>query len=91
MTTRSTTTRDQHRAVIRRTKPDCGICGQPIDYDMPYLDPMSYTVDHIVPWSHGGDDTIDNKQAAHRICNRMKSNKLEDETKPKTFITSRTW
>lgn len=54
---RHTTTRDHHRRTIARTKPDCGICGQPIDYTAPYLDPGEYVVDHIIPLANAGHDT----------------------------------
>jgi 5-methylcytosine-specific restriction endonuclease McrA len=63
---RSTTTRDRDRAAIRRTKPPCAICEQPIDYTLHYLDPMAYVVDHIIPLAKGGEDALPNKQAAHR-------------------------
>lgn len=89
MTTRSTTTRDQHRRAIARIKPPCGICGGFIDYSLPHLDPGEYVVDHVIPLSRGGADTLDNKQAAHRSCNRAKSDKIDGEAR--TFITERTW
>lgn len=92
---RSTTTRDHHRNQIRRTRANCGICGEPIDYKLHYLDPGAFVVDHIVPLALGGPDTIENKQAAHRHCNRVKSDKAPEETAaiaaPRTFVTSRTW
>ncbi|OBA62197.1 HNH endonuclease [Nocardia sp. 852002-20019_SCH5090214] len=92
---RNTTTRDQHRATIRRTKPPCAICGEDIDYKAHHTDPRSFSVDHIIPLSKGGPDTIENKQPAHRKCNRDKSNKTPDELKnvegPRTFITHRKW
>jgi 5-methylcytosine-specific restriction endonuclease McrA len=69
---RNTTVRDKHRTQIARTQPPCGICGQAIDYGLPYLHPRSYVVDHIVPLTNGGPDTLGNKQAAHRDCNRAK-------------------
>ena len=90
-TGRSTTTRDHDRNAIRRTQPPCGICGEPIDYELPHTDPMSYVVDHIIPLNKGGTDTLDNKQAAHRLCNRFKSDKTEDDFAPRTFVTNRYW
>ena len=89
MTHRNTTQRDRHRAAIRRTKPPCGICEGDIDYTLPATDPMSFVVDHIVPLNRGGTDTLDNCQAAHRTCNRTKSDRIAEQ--PRTFTTSRTW
>ena len=76
MTKRSTTTRDRHRKTIARGKPPCGLCGDTIDYTLPYMDPREYVVDHIVPLHRGGADTLENKQAAHRSCNRAKGSKV---------------
>jgi 5-methylcytosine-specific restriction endonuclease McrA len=69
---RRTWQRDRDRATIRRAGGPCGICGQPIDYTLPYLDPGEFVVDHIVPLNAGGPDTLANKQPAHRACNRAK-------------------
>lgn len=88
---RNTTTRERHRAAIRRTKPPCGICGFEIDYELRHPHPKSYVVDHIIPVNKGGLDLLDNKQAAHRDCNRAKSDKLESELGPRTFETHRAW
>lgn len=77
MVARSTTTRDRDRKRIRRGQPGCHICGQPIDYTAPHLDPGEFTVDHIIPLNKGGADILENKAAAHRACNRAKSDKLE--------------
>ena len=93
-TGRNTTTRDKHRAFIRRAKPDCGICHEPIDYTLHYLNPKAYVVDHIMPLHRGGLDVIENKQAAHRDCNRLKSDKLPDDVvadQARTFVTHRCW
>lgn len=87
---RNTTTRDQHRRTIAQTKPPCGICGEPIDYTLPHLDPQSYVVDHIIPLSISDDDSLTNKQAAHRSCNRTKSNTLDHQAGI-TYITDRNW
>lgn len=67
--------RDKHRAIIKRGRPCCHICGKPIDYALPYLDPGAYVVDHLVPLARCGPDTLANKAAAHRACNRSKSDK----------------
>jgi len=95
MAQRNTATRDRHRSAIARTKPPCALCEQPIDYTLKYPDPGAYVVDHITPLSRGGPDTLDNKQAAHRDCNRTKSAALPTEltaaNTPRTYITARTW
>ena len=77
MTGRRTATSSRHRQVIRRGQPPCGICHQPIDYTLPYLDPGEYVVDHIIPLKLGGPDTLANKQAAHRSCNGSKGARME--------------
>lgn len=74
---RDTTLRDRHRAHIRRGNPACALCGEPVDYSLPYLHPQSYVVDHITPLAHGGTDTLNNKQATHRACNRSKGARLD--------------
>jgi 5-methylcytosine-specific restriction endonuclease McrA len=77
VTYRNTTIRDRHRNAIARGQPACGICGQPIDYDLPHLNPGSFVVDHIIPLDLGGPDTLANKQAAHRSCNRTKGKRTD--------------
>lgn len=88
---RSTTIRDRHRKVIRNAGAPCGICLEPIDYTLPHLDPGAFVVDHILPLNKGGLDVIDNKQPAHRACNRTKSDKLEVARPTGTTATSRAW
>ena len=71
-----------------------GNCGEPIDYDLPYLDPWEYVVDHVIPLIRGGEDVLSNKQAAHRCCNRDKSDQVDEEQSAATgttFVTTRTW
>ena len=63
---RNTSIRDRHRKIIAKDEPPCGICGHPIDYNAPHLDPGEFTVDHMVPLAMGGLDVLANKQAAHR-------------------------
>lgn len=86
---RNTTIRDKHRKQIAKTHPDCHICGQPIDYTLPHLDPGEYVVDHLIPLAAGGTDTINNKAAAHRSCNRAKSD--TNTTTLRSYSTTRQW
>lgn len=91
-TGRNTTQRDRDRRTIARTKPPCGICELDIDYALPHLDPKSYVVDHIVPLNRGGLDELANKQAAHRDCNRAKSDKIDFKAARRPQLTtSRAW
>lgn len=58
----------------------CPGCGMPIDFSVPYPEPMSATVDHIMPISKGGHPyAMENLQLMHFMCNRQKSNKLVTE------------
>lgn len=55
----------------------CGICGTPVDARRGHPDPLSPSVDHIVPYSRGGSNTADNCQLAHLICNLRKNNRTD--------------
>lgn len=73
---RNTAQRDRNRARIKATRANCHICGGAIDYTLPYLDPMSFVVDHVIPLAKGGTDHIDNLKAAHSLCNNKKRARL---------------
>lgn len=60
----------------------CAICGKPIEDGLGMYDPMSMSVDHIVPIARGGDPyDIDNLQLAHRKCNMQKGVKMGQDYK----------
>jgi 5-methylcytosine-specific restriction endonuclease McrA len=69
---RSSANAKRFRAIIARTKAACHICGGPIDYTLPYLDPMAFVIDHVIPLHKGGEDALTNIKAAHRSCNSKK-------------------
>lgn len=50
----------------------CGICGETVDKDLPFPDPMSASLDHVHPLAHGGAHSRNNTQCAHWLCNSRK-------------------
>ena len=65
--------------VFERDGWTCGICGGSVDRVLEWPDPLSVSLDHIVPLSRGGSHTYDNVQCAHLSCNIQKSNSLPSE------------
>lgn len=59
--------------VLERDGWVCGICGGKISRLASFPHPKSASLDHIVPLSRGGDHTYRNVQAAHFMCNSVKS------------------
>ena len=53
---------------------NCAICGVGLDYEYSQR-PNSAEVDHILPHSRGGEDTIGNVQVICRWCNQRKGGK----------------
>ena len=67
--------------VINTYGTDCHLCGGPIDLNAPRRagEPgweMSLHLDHVVPISKGGHDTLENIRPAHGKCNVVKGNTL---------------
>jgi 5-methylcytosine-specific restriction endonuclease McrA len=66
----------------------------PIDYGLPAGDPMSFEVDELIPVSRGGDP-LDraNVDAAHRICNQRKGNRMPGDAGARGLpvVRSRFW
>lgn len=71
-TGRNTSQRDRDRARLRAAKANCHICGEPINYELAWPDPMCFVADHVKAWSRGGADNLTNKRAAHNLCNSKK-------------------
>lgn len=61
-----------HLVVMERGGWTCALCGKPIEPDRSHPDPMSKSVDHIVPLSRGGEHSYSNCQPAHLFCNQSK-------------------
>lgn len=54
----------------------CGICGSELDISVEYPDPLSKSIDHIVPVAKGGAHSQQNLQWAHLRCNIRKSDRI---------------
>ena len=62
---------------ILDTQEICAICGNPVDKSLKFPNPLSPSVDHIIPIAKGGHPSdISNLQLTHLGCNREKSDKL---------------
>lgn len=53
----------------------CGICGETVNKDLRWPDPMSASIDHVWPLSMGGAHTMDNLRCAHLRCNNVRGNR----------------
>jgi 5-methylcytosine-specific restriction endonuclease McrA len=62
----------------------CHICLGLVDMSVSRVSRFGATVDHVMPISKGGLDTLDNVRLAHWICNIRKSNSLE-------FVNGESW
>lgn len=65
--------------------PICQLCGAPIRINSETAKnrkqswPTAFTWDHIRPKYYGGVKDLYNMQAAHKLCNNIKSNNIPDE------------
>lgn len=55
----------------------CQLCHAPVDQILMHPDPMSKSLDHVVPLSRGGAHSPDNVQLAHLSCNVRKGARVE--------------
>lgn len=65
------------RYVLMRAQGRCELCGKPAPFEIdgePYLQ-----IDHIIPISKGGSNSIDNLAAVCPNCNCYKANKINPE------------
>ena len=53
----------------------CSLCESPIDPLLQYPDPLSPSIDHVIPVSTGGTHERSNVASAHLVCNLRKGNR----------------
>lgn len=68
--------------VIATHGPNCYICGLEIDFMAPRRTGIpgwenGLHIDHLVPVSKGGPDTLENVRPSHGLCNLNKYNRLD--------------
>jgi len=61
------------RTVLKLRHGRCFWCGHQFTKN------SKVTIDHVIPFSRGGTDTIDNLQVCCRECNHMKGHLFPDE------------
>ena len=66
------------KSIAERDGFRCGICGDSVDMSLPFPDPQSASVDHIVPIAKGGDDTRRNVRLAHLGENMARGHRADD-------------
>lgn len=75
-------------AEVRAMGQPCWLCGHHIDLTLDPRDRWSFTLDHLIPLSKGGDlEDPANARSAHRCCNSARGNR----TNPRRPDTSRRW
>jgi len=61
------------RQVYERDGWTCQLCQQLVDPTLKWPDPMSASLDHIIPLSRSGPHSYSNVQLAHLVCNEQKN------------------
>lgn len=76
-------------AALKAAGYPCWICGHNIPPDLDARHPLSFTLDHLVPLSRGGD-LLDpaNARSAHRRCNSTRGNRTGPQPQQRA---SRRW
>lgn len=84
MVRRNTAQQDRMREHVRKVGGNCRLCGEPIDYSIPYFkpgtrepNPEAFVADHIIPLHKGGRHDVSNAQAAHVRCNSKKRARID--------------
>lgn len=66
--------------IYKRDAGICGICGLFVPLDKTPTNLWGATIDHIIPISQGGTHEPSNCQLAHRICNSIKQDTVDEFT-----------
>jgi hypothetical protein len=83
--------RTKDRAYLRnrnkiRKEDTCWLCGQWIDPQFKSPHPQSWSADHVIAVTRGGDNRNGELRPAHRLCNQKRYNK-----QPNPLMHGRQW
>ena len=72
------------RQIINRDGYNCYLCNLPVDLQANHVQgqpgwELYPHIEHVIPLSRGGDDTLENVKLSHAICNINKGTKLLPE------------
>lgn len=78
------------KARQRAKRLPCFLCGQAIDYSLVYPDPMSFSYEHIKPWSTHPELRFDpgNGASSHLDCNKRRGDRAPA---PSLGLLSEVW
>ena len=65
-----------YREVYLKDRYRCVYCGRDMLSDFDSW--MSLEIDHLIPVSKGGDDSLDNRVATCHVCNRLKGQSVPE-------------
>lgn len=68
-----------HQEIFERDAWTCGICNTPVDQTLSYPDPMSSSLDHVVPLARGGEHSRGNTRLAHLNCNVRRGTAVDED------------
>ena len=64
--------------IYKRDHGMCRICGMPVQFDRSPENIWGATIDHLIPLSRGGTHEPSNCQLAHRLCNSLKLDTVDE-------------
>lgn len=68
---------EKNRRIILASQDVCAICGQLVDKSLKFPNPLSPSIDHIIPIAKGGHPAdLENLQLTHLKCNQSKATKI---------------
>lgn len=76
-------------ALVKLYGGDCCRCHEPVDITLPGYVPLGPTIDHLIAWSGGKDDSLENLRLAHFRCNSRHGSSLVGKAAARRMKTSR--